>query len=152
MKRTHGMSMQKQGVYRVWGNMIQRCTNPNLDRYKDYGGRGITVCERWRNSFEAFYADVGDRPEGMFLDRINNDGNYEPNNVRWVTRAQSNLNTRRCKFVTVNSEAKPINEWLRIYGIAYCTYKQRIKNGWAMEAAVSTPPDQSRIKKTLRKE
>lgn len=139
--------MQKRGIYRVWGNMVQRCTNPNLDRYKDYGGRGITVCDRWLNSFEAFYADVGDRPDDMFLDRIDNDGNYEPGNVRWVTRAQSNLNTRRCKFVVLGAESKPINEWLRVYGISYATYKQRIKNGWTMESAVSTPPDKRRIRK-----
>lgn len=139
MKKTHGMSMQKSGVYRVWGNMIQRCTNPNLARYKDYGGRGISVCKKWLNSFEAFYKDVGDRPEGTVLDRINNDGDYKPSNVRWVTRAQNNLNTRRCKFIKIGKESKPIAEWIRQHEIPYTTYKSRIKRGWSMVAAVSTP-------------
>jgi hypothetical protein len=75
-------------TYRSWNGMIERCRNPNNRRFKYYGGRGIKVCKRWLNSFENFYADMGDRPEGHTLDRKNNDGNYTPKNCRWATIAE----------------------------------------------------------------
>lgn len=91
--KTHGM--EGTPIYRVWRNMIARCENQNKKEYKNYGGRGITVCQRWRNSFEAFYADVGDKPEGKSLDRWpDNDGNYEPANWRWADRHEQRVNSR----------------------------------------------------------
>ena len=81
-------------LYERWAGMIQRCTNPNHLRYADYGGRGITVCERWRD-FANFLVDVGDCPSGMSLDRIDNDGNYEPGNCRWATPSEQRINQRR---------------------------------------------------------
>lgn len=83
----------KTPTYLSWDNMIQRCTNPNRDCYADYGGRGISVCDEWR-SFSNFLADMGERPEGTSIDRINNDGDYEPSNCRWATRSQQNNNQR----------------------------------------------------------
>ncbi|MEY9421532.1 hypothetical protein ABIF69_007974 [Bradyrhizobium japonicum] len=74
--------------------MIQRCTNPHTKAFKNYGGRGITICDRWRRSFEAFLADMGEPPDGHTLDRKNNDGCYEPDNCRWATRAEQKLNQR----------------------------------------------------------
>lgn len=82
----HGHSGTK--IYAIWSAMKQRCYNPDNDSYLRYGARGITVCDAWRESFETFYADVGDAPEGLTLDRIDNDGNYEPGNIRWATRQQ----------------------------------------------------------------
>lgn len=79
-------------LYHTWENMRQRCNNPNNTGYKWYGGRGIQICKRW-NDFSKFLADVGERPKGMTLDRINGNGNYEPNNVRWVTQAEQIHNT-----------------------------------------------------------
>lgn len=93
----HGFSRSK--VHGVWISMRQRCTNPNSQGYADYGGRGIKVCERW-NSFLNFLEDMGDRPEGMTLDRINNDGDYEPSNCRWATRLEQNHNQRTRKSNT----------------------------------------------------
>lgn len=84
--------------YISWGSMIQRCENPRQDKFRYYGGRGISVCQSWRDSYEAFLNDVGRRPHpSMSIDRINNDGNYEPGNVRWATHKQQANNKRRKK-------------------------------------------------------
>lgn len=92
---THGFraSGRTHPSYPSWANMLQRCTNPNDPAYRHYGGRGITVCERWQ-SFENFLADMGERPEGLTLDRTDNEGNYEPGNCKWATRAQQSANRR----------------------------------------------------------
>ncbi|MFC7817560.1 hypothetical protein ACFUTR_23300 [Streptomyces sp. NPDC057367] len=88
-------------TYQSWTNMVQRCTNKNAPNFERYGGRGIEVCERWRNSFTAFLADMGERSEGMTLDRIDNDGNYEPGNCRWATAKQQASNRRSAGKVSV---------------------------------------------------
>lgn len=96
-RKHHGKSGTK--LHNVWANMKYRCNNENMPYYKDYGGRGIKVCDEWQNSFQAFYDYVSKLPhfgeEGYSLDRINNDGNYEPNNVRWATQKEQNTNRRR---------------------------------------------------------
>jgi hypothetical protein len=107
-KGTHRMS--KSVEYRAWHSMRMRCRNPNNPRFKHYGARGITICERWA-SFENFFADMGSRPHGRSLDRINNDGNYEPNNCRWATASQQAKNRRLLPRETPNAWAA--QQWRR---------------------------------------
>lgn len=96
---SHGKSRTK--IYRIWADMVGRCSRPTHMRYADYGGRGISVCERWM-SFPNFYSDMGDRPENLSLDRVNNDGNYEPSNCRWATAIEQRNNRRPMRNRGVN--------------------------------------------------
>lgn len=115
-KESHGMDGTSE--YHTWQAMIKRCHNPNDKAYKNYGARGISVCDRWRDSFVNFYADMGGRPEGLSLDRINNDGNYEPGNCRWANQATQHENRR----TTVRYQGKTHKEWADEFGITAATF------------------------------
>ena len=95
----HTINGRSSPTYSTWANMIQRCTNPNKTSYEHYGGRGITVCERW-TKFKNFLEDVGEKPDGLSLDRIDNDGGYEPRNYHWATLKQQAYNHRHCPSCT----------------------------------------------------
>ncbi len=125
--------------YKAWQHMISRCTDPKDPGFKNYGGRGIMVCERWLKSFQAFLDDMGKCPPGLMLDRVNNDGNYEPSNCRWTTRKVQNNNKRNTAFVTLNGVTKPITEWSESVGIPAQTIWWRTTAGWTPEAALSIP-------------
>jgi hypothetical protein len=123
--------------------MIDRCTNPNSRMWHRYGGRGIRVCDRWRAGFWEFFADVGPRPSPKHtLDRIDNDGHYEPGNVRWAMPKQQSRNTRTNKLVEYKGERKPLAEWAEILGMSRVTLGRRLRlPGWSVERAFTEPVD-----------
>lgn len=133
----HGKSGSK--IHNTWLNMRRRCESPYATQYKDYGGRGITVCKRWK-SFEKFYEDMGDPPsEKHTLDRINNSKGYSKSNCRWSTRAEQNLNHRRNHWITYGGETLTVSQWSIKLGGACNLVSTRLCSGWSEERAVSTP-------------
>lgn len=134
---THGRSGDR--IYTVWSNMWGRCVSPNNISYKHYGGRGITVCDRWRD-FEAFVDDMGEPPEGSQIDRIDNDGNYEPGNCRWTTRVENARNKRSNRVITIGGVEKCLAEWSRESGVSVPTIIYRLRNGVCPHDAVFTKP------------
>ena len=124
--------------YSAWAQMIARCTRVTHPGYANYGGRGITVCARWRK-FENFYADMGPRPEGMSLDRWpDNDGGYAPENCRWATRTQQARNQRTTTMVTIGNVTKPLAEWCEERGLNRSTVRKRVsRRGISYEQALA---------------
>jgi hypothetical protein len=133
----------KSGGYRTteyipWVAMIQRCTNPNCSGYAYYGGRGIQVCDRWKTSYSAFLEDMGRRPSPLHsIDRANNNGNYEPGNVRWATRDDQARNKRSNNNITAFGKARCITDWAEDLSIQPSAISTRLANGWTPEDAVS---------------
>lgn len=144
--RVHGLRFHP--LYMMWIGIRQRCLKPACKTYQWYGARGIKVCDRWRDSFEAFLTDVGDRPSPAHsLDRIDNDGNYEPGNVRWAT-AKEQARNKRCN-VRITSEGVSLTaaEWSERTGVPAETIINRFKRGVPAKDCVSVPPGQLRRKK-----
>ena len=143
--KKHGQSYGKNEnggpatEYKIWQGIKSRCFNPKCTQYKNYGARGITMCESWRTSFEQFLKDVGKRPSGTCIDRINNNGNYEPGNVRWVTQRQQMNNTRLSVRVEFDGVSKTLAEWAREKGLDYRTFYSRLRHGWSVERAITEP-------------
>ncbi len=134
----HGHSTTiKSNTYTSWDHMIQRCTNPNFKQYKDYGGRGIRVCKRWKE-FKSFLEDMGKCPSGYSIDRIDNDKGYYKENCRWATRKQQMRNMRRNHLITYNGKTQCLIDWSEETGISYNTLRSRLRIGWSTEKALST--------------
>lgn len=135
-KSTHGMTNSR--VYKIWTFMKDRCLNPNANKYKDYGSRGIKVCNRWLESFENFYTDMGSPPTIKHsIDRINVNGNYEISNCRWATQKDQCRNTRRSRLFTISNQTKCLAEWCEIYSMNYQTVSGRLRRGWDIEKALT---------------
>lgn len=119
-----------QPIWAVWASMKQRCSDMSVRSYASYGGRGITVCDRWLESFENFFEDMGDRPEGLQLDRIDNNKGYSKENCRWVTPSQNCRNRRDTLFITFNGATLSIMDWSDQIGVNTGTIRKRLKKGW----------------------
>jgi len=144
-KKGHKGFLTKHGkwgspVHLVWLAMKQRCANPNSKSYKWYGARGIAVCQRWAESFEAFAEDMGPRPEGAQIERIDNDGPYSPDNCRWASHKEQMQNTRAGAILEVNGQRRKVKEWAALLGVPVYLVRQRIAAGWTADRAVSAPP------------
>ena len=134
-RTTHGRSKTK--IYSLWGSMIQRCTNPRNRQFPDYGGRGITICRRWRR-FENFFRDMGASPVGRSLERRNNDQGYRPSNCYWATRGEQNSNTRKNRWLTHAGITDTLSGWARRLNIHSGALCQRLKK-WPQDRALSQP-------------
>lgn len=133
---THGRS--ESLIYQVWGGMVGRCHNKKDPSYYRYGGRGITVCDRWRDSFENFLEDMGEKPEGMSIDRINNNSCYCPENTRWATPTEQQRNRNCNKMLTFNGKTQTLAGWAEELNIKYPTLASRIRSGWPLEKALDS--------------
>jgi hypothetical protein len=141
----HGESKRKNGsrtrLYVIWCHMIERCYNPHFQAFSNYGGRGIRVCDEWRNCFLAFreWAMTNGYDNKLTLDRIDNNGNYEPSNCKWSTVREQSNNCRTNRLITYRGETKTMIQWAETIGIPYDTFKRRLYYGWSVDKAIETP-------------
>jgi hypothetical protein len=127
-------------TFRSWESMHQRCMNSECKDFQNYGGRGISICERWLHSYENFLDDMGERPAGKTLDRYpNNNGNYEPGNCRWATNREQSNNRRSSRVMTANGRTQTVAQWARELGASRQAIRYRIEAGWSPEQIVSQP-------------
>jgi len=139
--KTHGHSVggRRTATYKAYDSMRDRCLNPNNHAYHRYGGRGITICDRWLDAFEMFYADMGDRPTGMSLDRIDNDGPYSPENCRWATfKVQQNNRSTNLRL-TVEGVSMTVSEVAAKFELSKHCVRYRLLAGWPVERIINTP-------------
>lgn len=138
--KKHGHRLDNSMTYCTWTMMRQRCLNSNHHAYKNYGGRGITICERW-NDFRNFLDDMGERTDvDMTLERIDVDGNYEPSNCQWVPRSEQAKNRRNTIRLTHNGEMRSLTDWARTLGISHHTVRDRLERGWSVHDALTIQP------------
>jgi hypothetical protein len=142
-RTTHGATTGGKRIpeYTAWCGMIARTTNQKTRSFPDYGGRGVQVCDRWNNSFDAFLSDMGGKPSPAHsIDRIDNEGNYEPSNCRWADLKTQANNKRNNIILTCNGKTLPISDWVIITGLKYSTIRSRIETyGWSAKKALTTP-------------
>lgn len=138
-KTADGLSKVSRDYY-VWAGMLKRCYNERDEAFHNYGGRGIKVCEQWKESFAQFLADMGPRPRGYSIERINNNGNYEPSNCRWATAMEQMGNTRKNVYLTFRGRTQHLSGWARELKLPYQTLLNRMRLlGWSVEKAFTTP-------------
>ena len=141
----HGLT--KTHLYQTWSNAKSRCQDVNSHAYKHYGGRGITVCDEWRDNFQAFYdwAMSSGYKEGLTLDRIDNNKGYSPKNCRWITVKEQSNNRRSNRFLLFRGERKTVSQWADDIGITKETLYKRLAHGWSIEKTLSTPTRKYKI-------
>jgi hypothetical protein len=136
---SHGLSYDK--LYKTWSGMVQRCENENSASWKYYGGKGVVVCKEWRLSFKCFWewANNNGYEDGLTIDRLDNNGNYEPLNCRWVTIKENNRNKGCIKKLTINGDTKKLVEWCELFNVNPSTVYRRLKEGWTEIDALLKP-------------
>ena len=137
--------MAESKEYRIWTNCKTRCYNPANDAYPRYGGRGIVMCDEWVNDFARFYADMGDCPQGLTLDRIDTNGQYSKDNCRWASYAEQNNNRRDNKRLTINGETRTYAEWEKIVGLNPGMVSVRLRAGMCPFDAVFRPVRKKKV-------
>ena len=135
----NGPGVARTTEYKRWRGMLNRCHNPESACFKDYGARGIIVCDRWRKSFFAFLKDMGKAPKGLTLERIDNNGNYEPNNCRWASFREQSRNKRNNKIVKINGKQKILTDACEDLNLPRSTIAMRLRAGWDPVKAICTP-------------
>lgn len=132
-------------LYKIWSGIIQRCENPNCKSFKDYGARGIRICDRWKGGadgltgFECFVLDMGPRPGAQTIERVQTHRGYEPGNCVWLPKPDQSKNRRNVRLIRIGRDVKTIPEWCRVSGLKYWTALRRIKSGWPPDRAVTEP-------------
>jgi hypothetical protein len=138
---THGLKQHR--IYKIYYNMIARCYNDKTSHFKDYGGRGITICDEWlgESGFVNFYdwSMKNGYSNDLSIDRIEVNGNYEPNNCRWATNEEQANNKRKTIYIEINGETKTLKQWCEFYNLNYNSVRYRIKSGWNKTLALTTP-------------
>jgi len=135
---THGMSGTKE--HGTWKKILSRCYNKRDPKYKDYGGRGISVCDRWRESFESFFSDMGYAPSQLHsIDRVKNEGNYEPTNCRWATEVEQANNKRNNLHLEYRGTTKTLAQWCDTLKLVYSKVQLRLARGWTVDLAFEAP-------------
>ena len=145
--RTHGLSRSR--IYYEWRSMKDRCARENNKQYADYGGRGITVCQEWQDSFEAFrdWAITNGYQDNLTIDRIDVNGNYDPSNCRWVTNREQQNNKRNNHLLSYNGKEQTIAKWAEETGLDWMVIYDRIRHGWTVERTLTEPLNVSQITK-----
>ncbi len=135
------MDKTRRRIYKAWSNMRQRCRNPRHPKYPRYGGRGITVCPEWDSSFQNFYrwALQNGYADHLTIDRIDNDGNYEPRNCRWATPLEQQLNSSNCRYIRKEDMELYIALRWKLQGLDRRTISHRLRSGWDIRMALTTP-------------
>lgn len=136
--------MTKTPEFKAWDGVLQRCFNPRCKSYANYGGRGITVCDRWQTSFENFYSDMGPRPKGpprYTLERVDNDGSYSPENCVWAPYVAQERNKRNSRLITFRGVTRTMSEWALLLGVPRNTIVNRLLRGWSVDRAFIEPVD-----------
>ena len=136
-RRTHGQAGKR--LYKIWQNMKARCYNKNVKQYKDYGGRGITVCSKWKDNFSAFqhWAINSGYRDDLTIERIDNNGDYSEDNCKWVTLSEQQGNKRNNHIAVIDGVSHTLTQWARIYNIKPSVVNWRVNNGWDVKKALT---------------
>ena len=133
------MAVADHPLYEMWRCMKRRCSDPSFRGYQYYGGRGITVCDRWKKSFLTFVADMGPKPPGHTIERIDNEKGYGPDNCKWATPRENCRNKRNNVRLTANGKTQVMAAWVDESGLPTSTIAQRVSRGWSAQKAVTAP-------------